>query len=106
MSRIKSFKPVNRHLLVLPHHRKAETQAGVLLPEDFETTRNRYITATVLAVAADCSKAIKETKYNSNQDNKIIIDSSMLECIQVDDKEYNVILENYVVGILRGPDEM
>ncbi len=106
MSRIKNFKPVNRHLLILPHYRKSETQAGVLLPEDFESTRNRYITATVLAVAADCSKPIKETKYNSNQDNRIIIDSSMLECIQVDDKEYNVILENYVVGILRGPDEM
>ncbi len=106
MHKIKEFKPVNRHLLVVPHHKDNETESGVLLPDDFAEKKQRFIVATVLATADDCSPALKSSRYSTIGESQIIIDRSMLETIIVGPKEYNIILENYVVGILRGPNAM
>jgi len=106
MSRIPPvLKPVNRHLTIVPHTKKNETQAGVLLPEDFKPEESRYIAATVLEVAIDCSDAFQKMRARSPDSKVIVVERSMIEEIMVADKSYFTVLENYVVGILRGANE-
>jgi len=106
MSRIPPvLKPVNRHLTIIPHVKKNETQAGVLLPDDFEMEKDRFITATVLDVATDCSTAFQKMRGHSTDSRVVVVERSMVEEIAVADKSYFTVLENYVVGILRGANE-
>ncbi len=99
------LKPVNRHLTIIPHVKKNETTSGVILPEDFEIEEDRYITATVMDVSPDCSAAIRSIRGSGSRNKTIVIDRSMVQEIVVQDKSYFTILENYVVGIMRGIDE-
>ncbi len=106
MSRIPPvLKPVNRHLTIVPHTKKNETQTGVLLPDDFKQEEDRYITATVLDVSTDCSAAFQKMRGHSTDSKVIVVERSMVEEITVADKSYFTVLENYVVGILRGANE-
>ena len=99
------LKPVNRHLTIIPHVKKNETQTGVLLPDDFEMEEDRYITATVLDVSTDCGPAFQKMRGHSTDSRVVIVERSMVEEITVADKSYFAVLENYVVGILRGANE-
>jgi hypothetical protein len=99
------LKPVNRHMTIIPHVKKSETKTGVLLPDDFEIEEDRFITATVLDVAADCSVAFQKMRSHSTDSRVVVVERSMIEEITVADKSYFAILENYVVGILRGANE-
>ena len=106
MSRIPPvLKPVNRHLTIIPHVKKNETQTGVLLPDDFEMEEDRYITATVLDVSTDCSPAFQKMRGHSTDSKLVVVERSMVEEISVGEKSYFTVLENYVVGILRGANE-
>lgn len=107
MSRIAPvLKPINRHITIIPHTKKNETNSGVLLPEGFEPEEDRYITATVLDIAPDCGDAFRKLRVSSAGENStIIVDRSMIEEITLNEKTYYTILENYVVGILRGINE-
>lgn len=106
MSRIPPvLKPVNRHLTIIPHVKKNETQTGVLLPDDFKQEEDRYVTATVLDVSTDCSPAFQKMRDRSPDSKVVVVERSMVEEIVVADKSYFTVLENYVVGILRGANE-
>ena len=102
---ISRIKPVNRHLLVVPHLQQEDnkTETGVLLPESFQQENEEtYIEATVVDVAEDCSSQFRHLKYeNINHNNKVIIDKTMLETISLKDRKFHLILENYVVGVYR-----
>jgi co-chaperonin GroES (HSP10) len=104
---LRTLKPVNRHLVIIPHKKQNETESGVLLPENFVRDENehRYITATVIAAAADCSIVFQRLNNRSGEERLIVIDEKMIEDVVLDDKTYYIILENYVVGILRGLNE-
>lgn len=101
------LKPVNRHILIVPHVKKNETNTGVLLPEDYESKADSYITATVVDVADDCAKEFKQFGYGQIQasEKKIVVDRSMVQEIQLKDSKHYLILENFVVGIYRRMDE-
>ena len=106
MSRIPPvLKPVNRHLTIVPHIKKNETQAGVLLPDDFKHEEDRYITATVLDVASDCAAAFQKMRGHSADSKVVVVERSMIEEVAVGEKSYFTVLENYIVGILRGANE-
>tara|TARA_R100001510_G_C7585332_1_gene156859 strand:- start:250 stop:567 length:318 start_codon:yes stop_codon:yes gene_type:complete len=96
--------PINRHVLVVPHFSKNENESKVLLPDDFELSKDRYIEATVIDVAEDCTSPIKRLRYGSLDPNKIVIDSSMLEEVILKDKTHYMILENYIVALYRRPE--
>ncbi len=104
---LKTLAPVNRHIVIVPHRKQNETESGVLLPEDFvrDEEEDRYIIATVIAVAGDCAPAFQKLNSRLCADKLIVADRSMIEDIVLDDKTYHIILENYVVGILRGLNE-
>ena len=107
ISHLKTLNPVNRHIVIVPHRKQNETESGVLLPEDFVRDENedRYITATVVSVAKDCSQAFQRLNSRVGEEKQIVVDRSMIEDIVLGDKTYHTILENYVVGILRGLNE-
>ena len=108
MESLKTLRPVNRHIVIVPHRNQNETQSGVLLPEDFvrEENEDRYITATVVSVARDCSQAFQKLNSRVGEQKQIVVDRSMIEDIALGDKTYHIVLENYVIGILRGLNEV
>ena len=104
-SRIEILKPVNRHLLIVPHVKKNETSTGVILPEDYKPEQDQYIEASVIDIAADCDKQFRHLRYGNLDNNRIVVDKSMIQEVTLKDKTHFMILENYVVGVYRRPDE-
>ena len=105
VSKIEMLKPVNRHLLIVPHVKKNETNTGVLLPEDYNPEQDQYIEATVIDIAADCDKQFRHLRYGNVDNNRIVVDRSMIQEVKLKEKTHFMILENYVVGVYRRPDE-
>jgi co-chaperonin GroES (HSP10) len=99
------LKPVNRHLTIIPHPQSEKTSSGVILPDDFKPEEDRYISATVIDIAEDCSPALRQLRGSSTNSKTIIVERSMVEEITLNDKSYYTVLENYVVGIMRGINE-
>jgi len=98
-----TLKPVNRHILIVPHFKKEKDTKGVLLPDDYKPKEDKYISATILDVARDCSNTFlrhsKDTrKFEEN--STVIVDRSMIEKVNYKDKDYYIILENYVCGMI------
>jgi len=104
-SNIERLKPANRHLLIVPHVQKNETNTGVLLPDDYKQEEARYIEASVVDVADDCDKQFKHLRLGNVENNKVVIDRTMVEEVKLKDKTHFLILENYVVGVYRRADE-
>ena len=98
------LKPVYRLMLVIPHVQKNETNSGVLLPEDFYPNEVRYIEATVVYIAEDCSSQFRHLKYENIGNNKVVLDRSMLQEINLKEKTHYLILENYILGTYRRPN--
>ena len=69
-----------------------------MLPDDFSQPEDRHIKATVLEVSRDCQESLRGLHRGSKE---IIIDSSMIEEVVVKDKSYYMILENYVVALVK-----
>ena len=106
MSELLRLKPVNRHLLIVPHVKKNETSSGVVLPDDYRPEESSYIEATVIDVAEDCNKQFRSLRYGSFEEKrKIIVDRSMIQEVSVKDSVHFFILENYVIGVYRGANE-
>ena len=105
MSRIETLKPVNRHILIVPHVHKNETNSGVLLPDNYRPDEDRYIEATVIDIASDCDSQFRHLRYENIDSNRIVVDRTMIQEIALKDKTHYMILENYVVGVYRRPDE-
>jgi co-chaperonin GroES (HSP10) len=81
-----------------------KTESGIFLPEDNSRREDsRHIVATVIDVAADCNEAYKKyVKGLMPHSREIIIDSTMIQEIPYKGKSFYLILENYVVGLLKG----
>ncbi len=97
------LKPVNRHLLIVPHFKKEKDTSGVLLPEDYKPREDKYISATILDVASDCSNGFLKYSMDTRrfqENSTIIVDRAMIETVNYRDKEYYIVLENYVCGII------
>ena len=103
MVSIKFLKPTNRHLTIVPHYTKEEeAPTGILLPEDYKPSQERYILATVIDIASDCSSQIQKLKYDSApEDCLVAVDSSMIQEVNIRGKRHHIVLENYIVGVMR-----
>ena len=86
------FNPVNRYILIKMPPKQTETNSVVLLPEDYKPEEQQYAEVTVVKAASD-------VRFDLHQNNKIIIDRSMVEQITIGSTNYDVILDNYVIGI-------
>jgi len=90
------FKPVNRYLSIqLPNTPQPITESGIMLPADFKPKEERYVMATVLEWAADV-----RFKDELEIGTKIIVDKSMVEAINTKNETINIVLDNYIIGIV------
>jgi len=87
------FKPVNRHILIDLDQRSGEQKSLIVLPEDYKPEQQKHSVVQVVNNSDD-------VKFDLPIGTKIVVDSSMIEEIVVNNTTYNVILENYVVGVL------
>lgn len=87
------MKPVNRHLLInLPEPEVEETTTTFLLPEDYRNTAvQRYTTVSIVSHAEDCK---------ISHHGRCIVETSMIEDVNVSGETYHIIPENYVVLLL------
>ena len=89
------FKPVNRHVLIKNRPPKIENEGpmGILLPDDFKPTEERYVCIDVVDWAED-------VRFKLVSGSKVIVDSTMIEEITVNNSTYSIIQDNYIVGII------
>jgi len=89
------FKPVNRYIQVTVRAAPPKTESGIVLPDDFKPTEERYITAEVVSYASD-------VRFGDQMAHGafVIVDKSMIEEITINNSKINVVLDNYVVGII------
>ena len=94
------LKPVNRHLLVIPHTKEKQAEdRGIVLPEDYNPKQERYIAATVVDVAPDCAPHFR--LLSSSERREVVVDSGMIEKTEYKGKAFHFVLENYVIGIVK-----
>jgi len=88
------LKPVNRHILIdLP--KKADTSESlIVLPDDYKPVEEKYIEVVALDSADD-------VRFSIDKSARMVVDGSMIEEISVGGTIYNVILDNYVVGMIK-----
>jgi co-chaperonin GroES (HSP10) len=87
------LKPVNRYISVNLDSRNEEQKSLVVLPDSYKPEQEKHSVVSVVEAADDI-------KLNLPMGSKIIVDSSMIDEIVINNTTYNVILENYVVGVL------
>ena len=86
------FKPCNRHLLIDPLEEDQIEQTGILLPDDYKS-KNPFGVGQVAARSTDCT-------LEAFKGEKVVYSTSMLQNIIIGGKEYFLLLENYVLGII------
>jgi len=87
------FKPVNRYILVDLLKNKDTSESLIVLPDDYKPMEEKYAKVKVLSAASDARFPLEKGAH-------VIVDRSMIEEINISDTIYNVILDNYVVGII------
>ena len=88
------FIPLNRHILVKRAEEESkEKNSSFVLPDDYEKPKDPYEVVTVLSISDDCKLDLAE--YDS-----VVVERSMVNTIKVNGQEYDLILENYVYGVM------
>ena len=73
------MKPVNRYIQIdVIETKRQESTSGIVLPEDYSPTKERYVAATVIACASDVRF---EDKLRPGE--VVIVDRGMIEEIVV-----------------------
>ena len=93
------FKPVNRYIQIELPKPKPQASSSIMLPEDYKPTEERHVTAKVVAFASDVRFKDQLVMFGG-VGTSVIIDKSMIEEITVNNKKINIILDNYIVGIV------
>ena len=116
------FKPFNKHLLVekiAPV--KNPDLSPVLIPENIQRgTSERYTLVKFICAANDCELVLRDlnpdkatwatqhgtmddvftTSARNNGQSSLVVEQSMVEEIKIQDKKFNIVHQNYVVGII------
>ena len=90
------MKPVNRYIQIdVIETKRQESTSGIVLPEDYSPTKERYVAATVIACASDVRF---EDKLRPGE--VVIVDRGMIEEIVINKAKFSVVQDNYVIGIV------
>ena len=88
------FIPLNRHVLVKRAEEEPEEKnSSFVLPDDYEKPKDSYEVVTVLANSED-------SKLDLAPYDSIVVERSMINTIKANGQEYDLVLENYVYGIM------
>ena len=90
------FKPVNRYIQINLPETPSLASTAIVLPDDFKPTEEPYGTVTVVSFAQDV-----RFKDQLSDKSQLIVDKSMVEEITVNNEKINIVLDNYVVGIIK-----
>ena len=93
------FKPVNRYIQIELPRSKPRPTSSIVLPEDFKPAEEHHITAEVVAYASDI-RFKDQLVMCGGEGASVIVDKSMIEEISINNSKINVVLDNYVVGIV------
>ena len=93
------FKPVNRYIQIKLPQPKPKPTSSLVLPDDYKPPEERHITAEVVAYASDI-RFKDQLVMCGGQGASVIVDKSMIEEITINNSKINVVLDNYVVGII------
>ena len=85
------MRPCNRYILIKPIVEKEKEETTILVPDNFKVKKSSFIRAEVLDWADDVNISLHENAV-------IIINSGMIEKIDINDEIHHLILENYVLG--------
>ena len=89
------FVPLNRHILVKrEENEEPVADRSFVLPDDYEKPKDPYEVVEVIAAATDC-------KLFVGVGDKIVVERSMVNLLAVNGEEYNLVLENYVYGLMK-----
>jgi len=89
-----SFYPRNRHILIeIVKNQKEEPQSTVLLPEGYGEKKDPYVCAVVKEISPSCTIGI-------DKGDKVVVQTSMIQEINVGDNLYTIVLENYIYGVI------
>ncbi len=88
------FEPVNRYILInIPEPNEEASNLSIILPDDYKTPDESHLLVSAIRAAAD-------VRFDIQEGSKVVVDRSMIEEIKIGGTIYNVILDNYVVGII------
>jgi co-chaperonin GroES (HSP10) len=91
------LEPTNRHILVKPIKKEKQEQDSIIvLPQDYEKPQSPYKLCEVLETSGD-SKFFGSLK----KQDTIVVEQRMLQKIEVEQNEFYLILENYVLGRIK-----
>ena len=86
------MEPFNRHVLIRIIEKEEEKEESlVVLPTDYKKPETPYLIAKVLDWAENCS-------IEFSVGDEVVLEKRMLQKIELDDKIYYLILENYIYG--------
>tara|TARA_B100000809_G_C14825781_1_gene419113 strand:- start:80 stop:358 length:279 start_codon:yes stop_codon:yes gene_type:complete len=85
------FRPLNRHILVQLPEPEKKIDPAFLRPTDYTNPPPKYTVVTVIRTAEDCTLDLKVK-------DQVVIETSMLQEVNVEEEKYTLILENYVYG--------
>ena len=93
------FSPRNRHLLVEVLKQESgeeDRKPTILLPDGYKPTETEqeYISVRVKEVSPDCTISI-------TKGDLAIASSRMIEEIIIGDETSHLVLENYIIGVMR-----
>ena len=92
---MKYLEPHNRHLWIkLIEEEKKEKKSAVLLPDDYKPKESEFAVVKVKDSAPDCS-------HRWPRGEKVIVEKRMIRKVDLGDDIFHVILENYVLGIVK-----
>jgi len=94
------FYPRNRYLLIQTAAKEEAEQIGVLLPEGYSLPKDKFAIATVIESAPDCKRDPIYNKEQYPSGKKVVIDNSMIETVSIGKEDFEIVLENYVVGLV------
>jgi co-chaperonin GroES (HSP10) len=89
-----SFKPVNRYILIDLAFQEEKTEQLIVLPESYKKPEEKHTTVACLSWADD-------VRFELNYMDELIIDRKMVEEIKVGRDTFHLILDNYVLGVLK-----
>ena len=95
------LSPRNRYLVIELENKNSENdkeKSPVLLPDNYKTQEEQFVTAKVLSTSP---KSGDHPKSVAKSGQTIVAARHMIETISVKGYEFNIVLENHVIGVLR-----
>ena len=87
------FNPVNRYISISLQPEGDSSDSLIVLPDDYQPEPENYVEVKAICAAAD-------VRFKVLSGTKLVVDRSMIEEISIGGTNYNVILDNYVIGIV------